>query len=55
MGSAHVARVFIETDEEFLSAGLRVQNAPVSIERILADTEVVFSGTVCEEGEYGAA
>ncbi|KAH7696240.1 hypothetical protein AAVH_36692, partial [Aphelenchoides avenae] len=51
MGSAHVARVFIETDEEFLSAGLRVQNAPVSIERILADTEVVFSGTVCEEEE----
>lgn len=43
-------RIFVEDDEDFLSASLRVISAPLSIENIPADTPLLFTAKVEEEG-----
>ncbi|KAH7704207.1 hypothetical protein AAVH_28611, partial [Aphelenchoides avenae] len=42
-------RIFVEDDEDFLSASLRVISAPLSIENIPADTPLLFTAKVEEE------
>ncbi|KAH7704742.1 hypothetical protein AAVH_28063 [Aphelenchoides avenae] len=48
-GQGHLGRIFIQDNDDYLSANLCVNLAPKKLEELPADTEIVFSGIVNQD------
>lgn len=54
-GNHHMADVLLEDEADYMGVVVRVFKAPVSIEMIPPDTELVFQGTVVQKGLWLSA